>query len=185
MEVVGLDGRHRPHKMVVTAQEMAVLGGTVTLDASLAGAKLAKCVGTPLGPLMDALHWGSGQGFKLGPSVSGRLTATDGVTTHPIAYPELVQGVIVHTAPSGDALPQSLGGHFRVAFPAGVAVQDSVCGTPKPVNLKGVCRLELSAAAPEPEQPPWKGPVGRGWVVAAAALAGVLVVSTARRRLNS
>ena len=52
MEVVGLDGRHRPHKMVVTAQEMAVLGGTVTLDASLAGAKLAKCVGTPLGPLM-------------------------------------------------------------------------------------------------------------------------------------
>ena len=63
--------------------------------------------------------------------------------------PFRVQGIIVHTkADRTSALPLELGGPIRVIFPPDVGVQAAICGKPKPVNLKGVCRLELSADPP-------------------------------------
>ena len=82
---------------------------------------------------------------ECGAGVSGVFEAEDGARTEPIQMSELVQGTIVHSDPSGGPLPHKQGGPLRVTFPEGVAVQASVCGTAKPVNLKGALRLTLSS----------------------------------------
>lgn len=50
----------------------------------------------------------------------------------------------MHSQPDGS--PLEAGGPLRAHFPAGVAVQDSICkGAPQPVSLKGLVQLVVSA----------------------------------------
>jgi len=112
-----------------------------TLESSrVAGGKLDGCLGAPISALLATALGGCGDG------VSGVFEAEDGARSDPIEMSELVQGTIVHSDASGGPLSQEQGGPLRVTFPEGVAVQDSMCGTAKPVNLKFVVKLTLSSA---------------------------------------
>lgn len=73
--------------------------------------------------------------------VGGVFSAADGVATSPIAREDLMRGFLVHS--DADGKPLAKGGPLRLAFPAGVAVQGAVCGSPKPPDLKNCVSLEL------------------------------------------
>ena len=110
------------------------------LTEAQVGGKLAGCHGVTVGTLFASLHHGE----KMSRYVKGTFKAADGVETEDIPSKELAQGLIIHSDTSGtEELPAALGGPVRVVYPPGVAVQSAICGTPKPVNLKGVVRLNL------------------------------------------
>jgi len=73
--------------------------------------------------------------------VGGVFRAADGVATLPIAREDLMRGFLVHS--DADGRPLAKGGPLRLAFPACVAVQGAVCGSPKPPDLKNCVSLEL------------------------------------------
>lgn len=108
------------------------------------GAKLVGCRGTTIGQVLKHALTCCTNNKDL---EVGRLFASDGAASERIDIDELVLGTIVHTAADGGDLPADLGGPLRVVFPAGVAVQSAICGTHKPVNLKGCVRIELAAQA--------------------------------------
>ena len=134
LEVVGPERLSVSRSVTVTAKGIQKLE-----SAPVVGGKLEGCLGASISALLTRVVGECGAG------VSGVFEAEDGAKTEPIEMCELVQGIIVHSDPSGGPLPHKQGGLLRVTFPEGVAVQASVCGTPKPVNLKGVVRLTLSS----------------------------------------
>lgn len=136
MEITGPDRLSVASSITVAGKGLAKVQSEIIADA-VVGSKLHGCKGTSIGAIMSRLR------PNLGNGVSGVFTASDGVQTDPIELDQLVKGYILHTDASGAELPTSLGGPLRVIFPTGIAIQDSVCGTPKPVNVKGVIRLEL------------------------------------------
>ena len=136
MEIVGPDRLSVSSSINVTARGLAKVESQ-NLDASIAGSKLGGCKATSIGALIHRIR------PNLGNGVSGVFTAADGVHSDPIQLEDLVKGFIVHTDASGAELPLALGGPLRIIFPAGVAVQAAICGTPKAVNLKGAVKLEL------------------------------------------
>jgi len=139
MELCGPDRLNVSSSLQLQAAGLAKVE-SVTLSSEIAGSKLASCKAISVGTLLSRVR------PNLGNGVSGVFTAADGVSTDPISLDELVVGLIVHTDANGTTpLPVSLGGPLRVCFPEGVAVQSSVCGTPKPVNLKGMVKLELQS----------------------------------------
>lgn len=136
MEITG------PERLNVSSSINVGIKGLQKVESTLlakdvVGTKLAGCKGMSVKTLLSRTR------PQLGNGISGVLVASDGVITDPIALHELEQGFIVHSDASGEELPPSLGGPLRAIFPEGVAVQNSVCGTPKPINLKGVVKLEL------------------------------------------
>ena len=104
-------------------------------------AKLAGCAAVVIGTVLEKFV-----GVDNLPALVGVLHASDGVATNPIHIDELCKGLLIRTDYSGEALPASQGGPLRIIFPKGIAVQSSVCGTPKPINLKDVVKISLSHA---------------------------------------
>ena len=136
LEIVG------PERLSVSRSISVSAKGLKTLESAPTpvSGKLAGCVGASVGALLAKVVGECGDG------VSGIFEAADGASTNPIAMHELVQGVVLHSDPSGAALPEKLGGPLRVVFPEGVAVQDSVCKTKQSsINLKMAVKLTLSS----------------------------------------
>ena len=138
MEILGPDRASVSSSLNVSVKGLVKVESLI-LDDALVGSKLSGAKGISVGTLLGRVR------PQMGNGVCGMFVASDGIATDPIAYNELVKGYIVHSDASGSELPGSLGGPLRVIFPSGCAVQNSVCGTPKPVNLKGVIRLTLSS----------------------------------------
>ena len=136
MEISGPDRASVTSSMTVSVKGMSKLESAALSEADV-GAKLAGCKAIGIGTLLGRVRPSMGNG------ISGVFVASDGISTEPIAYEDLTQGWIIHSDASGGELTQ--GGPLRVVFPTGVAVQSSICGNPKPVNLKGVVRLELAS----------------------------------------
>lgn len=138
MEIAGPDRLNVSSSINVTAKGLAKAESVLLpSDVLSKNGKLAGCKAATLKTLLTRTR------PNLGNGVSGVLTAADGVSTDPISFSELIQGYIVHSDGTGSELPEALGGPLRAVFPDGVAIQSSVCGTPKPVNLKGLVKLEL------------------------------------------
>ena len=134
LEIVG------PERLSVSRSVTVAAKGIQKLESSpVIGGKLEGCLGASVGALLAKVVGDCGDG------VSGVFEAEDGAKTDPIEMSELVQGTIIHSDASGGALTQKQGGPLRVSFPEGVAVQESMCGTAKPVNIKFAVRLTLSS----------------------------------------
>ena len=139
MELEGPDRCHVSSSITVTAAGLAKLEST-PLTAEIVGAKLEGCKACRIATLLDRLR------PNLGNGISGYFTAADGVTTDPIPYADLRQGFVVHSDRAGVVpLQGSLGGPLRIIYPPAVAIQSSICGTAKPVNLKGCVKLTLAS----------------------------------------
>ena len=139
--------------------DLATLRKLEPVDTSQITSRLAGCTGATISSVLSRALPGYARTIA-----SGDFVASDGVQTDPIPLADLEQGVLVHSQagrPSSPAfsvtneLPPKLGGPLRVVYPDGCAVQSAVCGTPKPVNLKGVVKLQLHAATPEQQ---WANP---------------------------
>ena len=134
LEIVG------PERLSVSRSVTVAATGIQKLKSSpVVGGKLEGCLGASISALLARVVGDCGDG------VSGVFVAEDGAKTEPIEMFELLQGTIVHSDASSGLLSQKQGGPLRVTFPEGVAIQDSMCGTAKPVNLKGAVRLTLSS----------------------------------------
>ena len=142
--------------------DLATLRELEPVDTSQITSRLAGCTGATIASVLGRAVPGYARSIA-----SGDFVASDGVQTDPIPLADLVQGVLVHSqagrpsSPAADEsavtneLPPKLGGPLRVVYPDGCAIQSAVCGTPKPVNLKGVVKLQLHAATPEQQ---WANP---------------------------
>ena len=131
MELVGVDRSYHPSNIILTAEGMAQYGRS-RVDGT---GKRDGCAGTNIGALLRGVTCGDGQGFLVGPGVTGTLHSADGISTEPIGVEDFSEGTIIISGPDGGALPASLGGSFRAVFPEGAAVQTSVCRThARPVN---------------------------------------------------
>jgi hypothetical protein len=135
MEITGPDRLRVSSSITVAAGGLQKLQCDV-LSRECAGPKLVGCKATAIGTLLGKVRPSLGQG------VSGVFVASDGATTDPISFGDLVTGWIVHSDPTGAALPPSLGGPLRVVYPEGSRVT-SICGKPTALTLKGLVRLEL------------------------------------------
>ena len=128
----------------IVGPERFFVSRSITVAAKLesspvVGGKLEGFLGASISALLARVVGDCGDG------VSGVFEAEDGAKTDPIEMSELVQGTIIHSDSSGGPLLQKQGGPLRVSFPEGVAVQESMCGTAKPINLKFAVRLTLSS----------------------------------------
>ena len=134
LEIVG------PERLSVSRSVTVAAKGIQKLESSpVVGGKLEGCLGASISALLARVVGDCGDG------VSGVFEAEDGAKTDPIEMSELMQGIIIHSDASGGLLSQKQGGPLRVTFPKGAAIQDSICGTAKPVNLKFAVRLTLSS----------------------------------------
>ena len=134
LEIVG------PERLSVSRSVTVAAKGIRKLESSpVVGGKLEGCLGASISALLAQVVGDCGDG------VSGVFEAEDGAKTDPIEMSELMQGIIIHSDASGGLLSQKQGGPLRVTFPKGAAIQDSICGTAKPVNLKFAVRLTLSS----------------------------------------
>jgi hypothetical protein len=136
MEITGPDRLNVASSITVAAKGLQKVENA-PLSEELVGSRLRGCKGTSIAKLLARTR------PQLGSGVSGVFTAADGVSTDPIELGDLVKGFIIHSDAADSGLSASLGGPLRVVFPSGVKVQNSICGKPKPVNLKGVVRLDL------------------------------------------
>ena len=105
-----------------TSKECAVVPDT---DGKFAGYK-----GCPVRALLN-------EGQSTG---TGVFTAGDGMSTEPVAFDILVQGILLHTDASGNALKH--GGPLRLWFPSECGLR---CASGNPLAVKDVRRFELSA----------------------------------------
>lgn len=112
-----------------------LLSDSVVLPAD-AGKKLAGCRAVPVSAILPA------KASSL-TGACGVFSASDGLTTDPIPYLQLVQGFVAHSTADGSPLPVALGGPLRVWYPRGVAEQKSRCGGEGPVNVKGAVSLDV------------------------------------------
>lgn len=107
------------------------------------GGKLEGCLATPISALLASVT----NKATLAASATATFTAADTVCCDPIMQPDLLHGFLVHSTADGkNDLPDGMGGPLRVVYPDGMAIQTSICGTPKPVNLKNVVLMKLSSS---------------------------------------
>mmetsp|Transcript_31822 Transcript_31822/g.83171 ORF Transcript_31822/g.83171 Transcript_31822/m.83171 type:complete len:288 (-) Transcript_31822:427-1290(-) len=137
MEITGPERLHVSSSINVTVKGLQRLQAEV-LSADIVGAKLAGCKAASISSLLARTRPNMGEG------ISGVFTASDGATTDPIAWEDLITGWIVHSSQDSD-LPPALGGPLRVVFPNGSSVT-SICGKPTPLTLKGAIALKLCSA---------------------------------------
>ena len=74
-------------------------------------------------------------------SGTGVFTAGDGMSTEPIAFEILAQGIVLHTDAEGKPLQH--GGPLRLWFPAEAGLR---CSSGNPLAVKDVRRFELTVS---------------------------------------
>ena len=118
--------------------EVKALASVAVPDGKIAGKK-----GASVATVLEAAK-AKGLAGLAGPT-SAVFAAFDGVQTSPVSAVDLPKGILAHS--EADGTPLSRGGPLRLTYPAGVAIQKSVCKKEDgPAELKSVVRIELSPA---------------------------------------